>query len=104
MVLWGIEEVNGWHFSQKWNYYQKTKGRAVAYIQRYIGFYCLQVYERGALGICDIEYRTENFQEAVDKALEFLETYQDKNKTDMAKDYWSPYNKEGFWQTEYKKG
>ncbi len=77
-------------FSQKWNYYQKTEGRAVAYVQRYIGFYCLQVYERGQLGVCDIEYRTENFQEAVDKALEFLEVYKDKNKHDMAKDYWSP--------------
>ncbi|MFV1457599.1 hypothetical protein, partial [Bacillus mycoides] len=60
--------------------------------------------ERGFLGVCDIEYRTENFQAAVDKALEFLEMYKDKNKTDMAKDYWSPHNREGYWQKEYKRG
>lgn len=102
MILWGFEQVDGWHFSQKWNYYQRTEGRAVAYIQRYIGFYCLQVYERGLLGVCDIEYRTEDFQEAVDKALEFLDKYKDKDSSEMAKDYWSPHNKQGYWQVDYK--
>lgn len=99
-MLWGFEKVDGWFFSKTFNYYQKTNGRAVSYVQRYKGFYCLQVYERGHLGICDIEYRTEDFQEAINKGLEFLETYKDRTKEDMAKDYWSPHNPSGYWQTK----
>lgn len=99
MILWGFEQVDGWHFFTEVELL--SEGRAVACVQQYIGFYCLQVYERGFLGICDIEYHTENFQEAVDKALEFLEKYKDKDSNEMAKDYWSPHNKEGYWQNRY---
>lgn len=102
--MFGIEKVEGWFFSDTFRYYQQTRGRAVAYVSKYIGFYCLQVYERGQLTMCDIEYRTGTFEEAIQKGEQFLDKYQDKERKDMWTDHYSPHNRVGYWQTEYKKG
>lgn len=101
-MLWGFEQVDGWFFSKKWNYYQKVQGNVVAYVQKQAGYYCLQLYETGVLFTCDVEYHTESHQEAFEKGLEFLEKYKDKMSQDMATDFWSPNNPQGYWQTVHK--
>ncbi|PGO60632.1 hypothetical protein [Priestia megaterium] len=102
-MIWGYTKVDGWFFTTKWNYYQKRVGMASSYVERMIGFYRVHVTYSGVLSICDIEYRTEDFGEAFKKAEELLEKYKNaKDKSELQADYYSPFNPEGYWQTEYK--
>lgn len=99
-MIWGYTEVEGWFYTNKWNYYQRCEGNVVAYIERMFGFYRVHVTYRGVLSMCDIEYRTEgmNFEDAKTKALELLDKYKDaSNKQDLWNDYYSPYNPVGHW-------
>jgi hypothetical protein len=100
-MIWGYSKLDGWHYAEKWGYYQRTEGRVVAYIERYFGFYRVHVTTRGNLGVCDIEYRNEDFDVALKKALELLDKYKNSEKSDLHKDYYSPNNIEGYWHVEY---
>ena len=83
-------------------YYQKTNGRVVCYISiRLFDGYNLQLYKRGELGICDIEYRSKDLNELVALAEEWLVTYQDGNLEDIHNHHYSPHNHEGYWVKEY---
>lgn len=101
-MLWGIDQVDGWFFTNKWNYYQNRKGMASSYVEKMIGFYRVHVTYSGPLSMCDIEIRKDTPEEAFKVANEYLEKY--KNATDKRElwnDYYSPHNPEGFWQTIY---
>ncbi|MEC0276834.1 hypothetical protein [Peribacillus frigoritolerans] len=103
-MIWGYTELEGWHYAKKWGYYQRCEGPVVAYIERMLSFYRVHVTWRGQLGMCDIEYRNESFDGAKEKALELLAKYKDAaDKADLHKDYFSPFNSEGYWQTVYYK-
>jgi hypothetical protein len=102
-MIWGITEVEGWFFSHRWNYYQQRKKNVSSYIEKYFGFYRVHVTYAGALGLCDIEYRNEDFETARMKAEELLEKYQEATKEEIQNDYYSPHNPEGYWQTVYNK-
>jgi hypothetical protein len=101
-VLWGYDEVDGWFFSNKWNYYQKRKGMASSYIEAMFGFYRVHVTYSGGLGMCDIEYRDKSPQKAFKMAESLLDKYKDKEKHEFWNDYWSPHNPNGYWQKEYR--
>lgn len=104
MMIWGITEVEGWFFTTKWNYYQKRVGNASSYVEKMLTYYRVHVTFSGPLGFCDIEYRSQDINEAFSKAEELLDKYKDaKEKTELHKDYWSPHNPRGYWQTEYYK-
>ena len=100
MIL-GKTQIDGWFFTDTWNYYQRCEGNVVAYIEEMTGFYRLHVTIRGNLGVCDIEYRNESFVLSLQKAHELLEKYKDAEKEDLEKDFYSPWNPEGFWQKVY---
>jgi len=102
-LIWG-EGIDGWFYTKKWMYYQRCEGKVVSYIERMIGFYRVHITFRGELGICDIEFRHEEFDQAMEKAMELLDKYKDAEiKTELQKDYYSPHNPEGYWQTIYYK-
>lgn len=102
-MIWGQLEVDGWFFTKKWNYYQRRVGMASSYIEKMIGFYRVHVTRSGALGMCDIEYRTEDLTSAFTKAEELLDKYKDsKEKSALWEDYYSPHNPNGYWQKDYK--
>jgi hypothetical protein len=102
-MIWGHNQIEGWFYTDRWKYYQRCEGNVVAYIEKMIGFYRVHVTERGHLGVCDIEYRNQDFNIALLKAVELLEKYKDAEKIELQKDYHSPYNPKGYWQTENKK-
>lgn len=102
-MFWGFSEVDGWYYTEKWNYYQRCEGNVVAYIEKMFGFYRVHVTTRGQLGMCDIEFRNESFNIAHDMAMQLLEKYKDKNKDDLWGDYYSPHNPNGYWQIIYYK-
>lgn len=101
-MIWGHTKIRGWFFSPEFHYYQKCSGRVVSYIEKYGYFYRVHVTFRGDLGMCDIEYRNPDFNEALAKAEELLEKYKDASKKeDLHNDFYCPYNREGFWQKHY---
>lgn len=103
-MIWGLTEIDGWFYTKKWNYYQRCEGHVVSYIENMIGFYRVHVTYRGQLGLCDIEYRNRDFDQALEKAMELLEKYKDiEDKKELHTDYYSPHNPKGYWQTEYYK-
>jgi hypothetical protein len=103
-MMWGYDQVEGWFFSKKWNYYQNRKGNVSSYVENYIGFYRIHVTYSGALGMCDIELRRDTPKEAFAIAEEYLEKYKDtKEKRELWQDYYSPHNPEGYWEKEYKR-
>lgn len=104
LLIWGFTQVDGWFFSKRWNYYQNRRGNASSYVEQMIGFYRVHVTFSGQLGVCDIEYRTESSSQAFEMAETLLDKYKDaKDRYELWKDYWSPNNPEGYWQTEYYK-
>ncbi|WP_341323337.1 hypothetical protein NSQ62_07655 [Solibacillus sp. FSL H8-0523] len=104
IFIWSITEIPGWHYAEKWMYYQKTNGRVVCYIsQRLFDGYILQLYKRGEMFICDIEYRSHDLHELLTLADEWLETYKDGNLEAIHSHYYSPHNPQGYWEIEYKK-
>lgn len=92
----------GW-FYNNFHVLQKTKGRVYCYIQAYIGFYCLQLYERKNVGICDLEIRSTDLQEMMEQADKWLERYKDGDMQQIHADWWSPKNPKGYWALEYKR-
>jgi hypothetical protein len=105
LVIWGLTEIGGWHFASRFSYYQRCEGRVVSYIERMMGFYRVHVTWRGRLGYCDIEYRAEKFDDALQQAQKFLDMYNKATEQEeLWKDYWSPHNIKGYWQTKYYKG
>ena len=96
------ELPEGW-FYNNFDVIQKTHGRVYCYIQAYFGFYCLQLYVRGNVSICDLEFRDENLDLLFTKADEWLTTYEDGNLKNIYADWWSPKNPKGYWNTVYKK-
>lgn len=101
-MIWGFTEIEGWFYVKKFNYYQKTNGRAVAYvIKRAFSGYTVQVYKRGRMHYCDIEKRFSEHSEAFEYALEMLNKYESGNQEEMHQDYYSPWNLDGYWETEY---
>jgi hypothetical protein len=103
MMIWGYTQLDGWFYTEKWGYYQRCEGNMVAYIEKMYGFYRVHVTKRGHLGVCDIEYRNEDFNIALEKAMELLDKYKDAEKEDLSNDYYSPWNPKGYWQTVYHK-
>lgn len=104
VMIWGITEIDGWFYVDRWGYYQRCEGRVVSYIERMYGFYRVHVTWRGELGFCDIEYRDESFDRALAKAAKLLATYnKSTDKKDLHKDYFSPHNPDGYWQTVYNR-
>ncbi len=99
MYDWDLPE--GW-FYNNFGVLQKTKGRVYCYIARYSGFFCLQLYERKNVGICDLEIRSENLEEMFKQADEWLEQYKDGDMKKVHADYYSPHNPKGYWMLEYK--
>ncbi|MGA4519247.1 hypothetical protein ACPA0F_18475 [Solibacillus silvestris] len=101
-MIWGVTKIPEWHYAEKWGYYQKTNGRVVCYIQRKLMTgYIMQLYKRGQMGICDIEYRSEDLNELLQLADEWLLQYQDGNLEEIHQHYYSPHNNAGYWVVEY---
>lgn len=103
-MIWGLDQVDGWFFTNKWFYYQQRRGMASSYVEKMMGFYRVHVTYSGALGMCDIEIRKETPEEAFKIAEEYLDKYKDaKVKSELWEDYYSPHNPKGYWHTEYKR-
>jgi hypothetical protein len=101
-MIWGYTEVDGWFYSKQWNYYQRTNGRVVCYIQKQLYGRCiLQLYIRGQMGICDLEHRVEDGDPTPLFKLgeAWLEEFEDGNKEVIHKHEYSPHNPIGYWSS-----
>jgi len=92
----------GWFYSEKFNYWQKTKGKVVVYVSRLIFGYQAQLYYRGQLGFCELEVRTNSKGEAgylkmFVLAEIWLEKYQDGDSEKISKDIYHISNPNGVW-------
>jgi hypothetical protein len=67
-----IEAPSDWFYSEKFNYWQKTEGRVVAYVSEIIYGYQVQLYHRGQISFCELEARTNNKTQEGYKKLFFL--------------------------------
>lgn len=101
-MIWGISEIPGWHYADKWGYYQKTNGRVVCYIsKRLFDGFILQTYKRGRMSICDIEYRSNSLTELTELADKWLVEYKEGSLVDLHNNYYSPHNPKGYWAVDY---
>lgn len=49
-----------WFYSDKFSYWQKTRGKVVVYVSRLMDGYQVQLYYRGQLSYCELEARTSD--------------------------------------------
>lgn len=59
LFIFGISEKDGWFFTPQFNVYQKVNKDVYCYVSRYLGFYTIQLYERGTISLCTLEARCE---------------------------------------------
>lgn len=98
--LFGIlKEPEGWHFAEKWMLLQKTNGRVYTYVQkRLFDGFVVQMYQRGHTGICELEYRCQDLNEAIEKGESWLQKFQEGKVEAIRSDLYSPHNPEGVWR------
>jgi chitinase len=97
-----IQAPNGWFYSEKFNYWQKTEGRVVAYVTELICGYQVQLYHRGQIGFCELEARTnDNTKEGYKKMFMlgemWLLTYSDGDFEKINNDKFHISNPNGVW-------
>lgn len=57
--MFGQLEKDGWFFTPTFNVYQKVNKEVYCYVSRQLGFYTVQLYQRGTIGLCTLEARSE---------------------------------------------
>lgn len=89
MFIFGKSERNGWFYTPTFNVYQQVNAEVYCYVNQCLGFYTLQLYKRGTIGLCTLEARSEANPAAL-FALgeEWLKQYRDFNQEELVK---SPY-------------
>jgi hypothetical protein len=61
-----IKHINaplGWFYSDKFDYWQKTRGEVVVYVSSLIYGFQVQMYYRGKISFCELEARTSDQDE-----------------------------------------
>lgn len=61
-----IRDINapqGWFYSEKFDYWQKTRDKVVVYVSRLLYGYQVQLYYRGQISFCELEARTSDVDE-----------------------------------------
>lgn len=97
-----IHTPEGWFYSDKFNYWQKTEGRVVAYVSQIIYGFQVQLYHRGQISFCELEARTDNNTETGYKKLFFLAEmwlliYSDGDFQKIQNDTYHISNPNGVW-------
>lgn len=67
MFYYGSTEVEGWFYTPTFSVYQRVNKDVYVYVSKAIGFYMVQLYERGTASFCTLEARSENNVEALFK-------------------------------------
>lgn len=99
--MFGMMEKEGWFFTSTFKVYQKVNKEVYCYVSRQLGFYTLQLYERGTTSLCTLEARSKTNIDALFKmGEEWLNEYQDFD-VDKIKEspYYigNPHIREQFW-------
>jgi len=83
---WHYPTPEGWHYNPTFGVFQKCHDKRFVYITRMIGFYMLQIYDRGrTIGHCGLEARSRkrDFDALVKLGEEWLEKYGDGKPYDV---------------------
>lgn len=87
MFLFGLSKRDGWFYTPTFGVYQRVNQDVYVYVNRYIGFYILQLYKRGETGLCTLEVRCENNIESLfDLGENWLERYQEWDEAMIQED------------------
>lgn len=77
MFQFGTTEREGWFFTPTFGAYQKVNQDVYVYVIHHIGFYVLQLYQRGTTYMCTLEARSKGNPEALFELGEtWLQKYQ----------------------------
>lgn len=60
MFIYGLSDQSGWFYTPNFQVYQKVNQNVYCYVSKYIGFYTVQLYQRGTTGYCTLEARSKN--------------------------------------------
>ncbi|PLS19222.1 hypothetical protein CVD28_02090 [Bacillus sp. M6-12] len=89
MFYFGLTEKEGWFFTPTFHVYQRVNHDVYCYISRQLGFYTLQMYERGTTGYCLLEARSEaNIEALFELGEDWLGKYEEWNEKALVK---NPY-------------
>lgn len=89
MFHFGVTEKDEWFFTPTFHVYQRVNQDVYCYVSRQIGFYMVQLYERGSTGLCLLEARSEHHVEALfELGEEWLNRYEKWNETALSQ---NPY-------------
>lgn len=90
MFIFGLSETEGWFYTPTFRVYQKVNQDVYCYVSKYIGFYVLQLYERGTTGYCTLEARSKTDIESLFRlGEEWLNKYQQFDLEEVIKE---PYH------------
>jgi hypothetical protein len=105
LSYWGAP-LEGWFFSERFNYYQRVNGKAVVYLERqmYPG-YVIKFYLKGGIAVCSLEARlnihgSSTLDELLELAERWLSDYGDGDLARIRKDKYSIENPDGVWLSD----
>jgi hypothetical protein len=86
MFHFGLSEKDGW-FYNSFHVYQRVNNGVYVYVSRMLGFYTLQLYERGTASMCTLEARSkDNTNDLFLLGEEWLLKYGDWDETLLRED------------------
>jgi hypothetical protein len=100
-----IKHINaplGWFYSDKFGYWQKTRGKVVVYVSELIYGFQVQLYYRGQISFCELEARTSDQDETGYLKMFvlgeiWLDKYNDGNSEKINNDSFHIANPKGVW-------
>lgn len=76
MFLYGVTQRKGWFFNS-FGVYQKVNKKVYVYVNRMMGFYVLQLYQRSTTGLCMLEARSHDITVLFELGEQWLQKYHD---------------------------